>query len=238
MNILAIDTTTKKASVSVKKDNTLFMDNISNEVTHSEKLLPLIDKVLTKSNIKISEIEKLACINGPGSFTGIRIGLATVKALAQVNDIDIFSIDSLDLIAYSSYILNLKSNYIVSMIGTNNDRVYYCIYKLEMKDEKIVLNKLIDILNDYIDEAVLNIQNILNKLNIKDFSLAGNCINEFKEDVVKLNCKVFDFYPTTNDCINAISYIEDISSYTFNAYSLKATYARASQAERMKNGQV
>ena len=63
MNVLAIDTTTKTASVSIKNDNTLFMDKVENEITHSEKLLPLIDKVLNEANIKISDISTLACIN-------------------------------------------------------------------------------------------------------------------------------------------------------------------------------
>lgn len=235
MNILAIDTTTKTASVSIKKDNKIFIDKTNNEVTHSEKLLPLIDKVLTSSNTTLKSIQKLACINGPGSFTGIRIGLATIKALSQVQNIDIFSIDSLELIAAITFYKNEFDN-IVSIISTNNDRVYYCIYSIEKINSKINIKKITDIKNDYINDAVLNIKEEIKNNNLESVCVTGNCINNFSNELNNLNCKLFDFYPDTNDCINAYSYINDISKYTFNAYTLNATYARPSQAERMKNG--
>ena len=60
MNILAVDTTTKCASVSVKTENSLYIEKVENEVTHSEKLLPLIDKVLGIANLDISEITSFA----------------------------------------------------------------------------------------------------------------------------------------------------------------------------------
>lgn len=237
MNILAIDTTTKTASVSVKTNDNIYMNKIENEITHSEKLLPLIDKVLNNSNLNLSDISMLACINGPGSFTGIRIGLATIKALAQVNKLDIFSINSLELITYSTILNNQNKDteYVVSMVATNNDRVFYCIYKLE-KHEKICITNLIEIRNDYIDEAVEQIKDFFKKNNISsNFCISGNCINNFQDELSILNCQKYNFYPDTNDCIKVIEYISDISKYTFNAYSLKATYARPSQAERMKN---
>ena len=82
MKILGIDTTTKSASCSVLNEDKYYTKAISNEITHSEKLLPIIHETLEESNLKIKDIELLLAINGPGSFTGIRIGLATVKALA------------------------------------------------------------------------------------------------------------------------------------------------------------
>ena len=103
MNILGIDTTTKSASCSVLYDNKYYTNSISNEVTHSEKLLPIIDETLKSASITLDNIDTFATINGPGSFTGIRIGLATIKAFAQVKGIDIFSISSIDLISYEAF---------------------------------------------------------------------------------------------------------------------------------------
>lgn len=238
MNVLAIDTSTKTASVSIKNDNTLFMDKVENEITHSEKLLPLIDKVLNEANIKISDISTLACINGPGSFTGIRIGLATIKAIAQVNNLDIFSINSLELIAYTTYINKKlsKDSYIISIISTNNDRVFYCIYKLIKKNNKIDIENISTIKNGYIEDFVEDINNFIKKIETNnDVFVSGNCINTFKTELMSLNCNKYDFYPTTNDCINIISQIFNTSKYMFNTYTLKANYARKSQAERIKN---
>lgn len=240
MNVLAIDTTTKTASVSIKKDNALFMDKVENEITHSEKLLPLIDKVLNEANIKISDISTLACINGPGSFTGIRIGLATIKAIAQVNNLDIFSINSLELIAYTTYINKKLSKdcYIISIISTNNDRVFYCIYKLIKKNNKVDIENISTIKNEYIEDFVEDINNFIKKIeNNNDVFISGNCINTLKNELLSLKCNKYDFYPTTKDCINIISQIFDTSKYMFNTYTLKANYARKSQAERIKNGE-
>lgn len=236
MNILAIDTTTKCASVSVKTENSLYIEKVENEVTHSEKLLPLIDKVLSNANINISKITNLACINGPGSFTGIRIGLATVKALAQVRNLDIFSINSLELIAYLAFLkCSVDKANIISIVSTNNDRVFYAIYELEKCEDKIKITSLSQIKNDFIDDAVANLESFY-KTNSGVFGIGGNCVNRFEDMLLKFDCNKFDFYPDTNDCINVIDLVYDKSNYSFNAYSLKATYARPSQAERMKNG--
>lgn len=236
MNILAIDTTTKTACVSLKKEKELYTDKIENEITHSEKLLPLIDKVLQNANLKISEVNKLACINGPGSFTGIRIGLATIKAIAQVKNLDIFSINSLELIAYTTFVKKgLQNNTnIISIISTNNDRVFYCIYNISIKNEKLVMKNLCEIQNEYIDDATKKINDFVN-INKNTYIISGNCIDEFESEFVKLTCDKYNFYPSTNDCINIMNNISNLDDYIFNAYTLKATYARPSQAERMKN---
>lgn len=239
MNVLAIDTTTKTASVSIKTDNKLFIDKVENEITHSEKLLPLIDKVLNEANIKISDISTLACINGPGSFTGIRIGLATIKAISQVNNLEIFSINSLELIAYTTYINKnlLNKSYVISIISTNNDRVFYCIYKLNKKNNKIDIENISAIKNEYIEDFVEDINNFIKKIGPdNEVFISGNCINTFENELLSLKCNKYDFYPNTNDCINIMSQIFDISKYMFTDYTLKANYARESQAERIKNG--
>ena len=185
MNILAVDTTTKCASVSVKTENSLYIEKVENEVTHSEKLLPLIDKVLSNANINISKITNLACINGPGSFTGIRIGLSTVKALAQVRNLDIFSINSLELIAYLTFLkCNVDKANIISIVSTNNDRVFYAIYELEKYEDKIKISNLSAIENDFIDEAVVSLYSFY-KTNSEVLGIGGNCVNRFKDIFLK-----------------------------------------------------
>lgn len=241
MNILAIDTTTKTASVCIKIKNKLVMDEIQNEITHSEKLLPLIDKILKKTDSNLSDISMLACINGPGSFTGIRIGLASIKAISQVNNLDIFSINSLELIAYTTYINNKLENntYITSIISTNNDRVFYCIYNLKKINGKIHISNISGIKNEYIEDATNDIKSFIEENKLYDnLFICGNCVNNFKDELSKLNCIRYDFYPTTKDCINVIPLIFENKNYIFNAYTLKATYARPSQAERMKNDKL
>ncbi len=228
MNILGIDTTTKIASCSVLNDEKYYIKSINNEITHSEKLLPIVNKTLIESGTDLDGINILACINGPGSFTGLRIGLATIKAFAQVKDLPIFSISSIDLISYCAYtkLDEKKESYILSLIDARNNRVYYGINKLSFKDNKILIEKVKDVDNDTID-------NVLSSIKDKDLVIAGNCINKFRDNLSSISTKLIDIYPTTNDLINCYLNLADTSKYMYNAYSLDALYARKSQAERM-----
>ena len=230
MNILGIDTTTKVASCSVLYNNKFYTKSISNEITHSEKLLPIIDESLNLAKTNLDNIDMFATINGPGSFTGIRIGLATIKAFAQVKEINIFSISSIDLIGYTAFKkYNLNDQKILSLIDARNNRVYYALNKIS-KDEngKITFDKILDVDNDTID-------NVISKINEKDIIIAGNCINSFKEKLNAISEKSVDVYPTTEDLISCYLDIKNPKDYIYNAYSLDALYARQSQAERINN---
>ena len=83
MNILAVDTAGKTAAVAVLRDDTLLYEaQCNNGLTHSETLLPMIDMALKASGLTMDELDVLGVTNGPGSFTGLRIGLAVIKGLA------------------------------------------------------------------------------------------------------------------------------------------------------------
>lgn len=90
MITLAISTSSNNASVALLENDICIKElNIINEKTHSEKLMPLIDELFSKTRLTLSDVNLIACDNGPGSFTGLRIGIATVKALAEVKEIPV-----------------------------------------------------------------------------------------------------------------------------------------------------
>ena len=239
MNIAAIDTTTKIAAVSILKQDKIFNNVIDNEITHSEKLLPLIDNTLKEARLTLKDIDILACINGPGSFTGIRIGLSTLKAFAHVYNQNIFSISSLSLIAYSTYVSkNIDTMYCISMIDARNDRVYYSMSKIyKNEEEKIIIQELYKTSNDLIADAITNLNNYITDSNIPNdlIYISGNATDKFKKLLSCISNNTSNFYPDTNMLIHAIQNIANIDSYMFNAFSLDAMYARPSQAERMNN---
>ncbi len=239
MKILGIDTTTKIASVSIKNENEIFTLSIDNEITHSEKLLPLIDNSLKKANITLKDIDLYACINGPGSFTGIRIGLSTLKAFAQVYKKDIFSISSLELLAYSAFCKQKeKQIYCINMIDAKNDRVYYDITKItKINNDKIEIKEILDTSNDLIDDAISNILTFISNNDIsKDLLyICGNCTDTFSLKLNNICSNMFNLYPTTQDLINLYTNLNNVDDYIFNAFTLDANYKRKSQAERIKN---
>ena len=99
MNILAIDTSTSTATVALQVEKNIYVKDLNDTQTHSQKLLPLISEILQEHNLKIKDIDTYICGNGPGSFTGIRIGASTIKALAQVTNKEIFGVSTLDALA-------------------------------------------------------------------------------------------------------------------------------------------
>jgi len=187
MNILGLDTSTKKANVCLEYNNNTINKSIDNEITHSEKLLPLIDEVLKSTSANLNDINYLACSAGPGSFTGIRIGIATIKAFSKAFNIPVFNVSSLDILAYAKP----SSDYIISIMDAKNTRIYYCVYKLEHKNNIPYLNRICDYSNDTIDIALEKISNILfneqadSKTSI---NITGDCIDTYKDLFIsKLN---------------------------------------------------
>ena len=83
MKILGIDTSSMAASVAVIEDNKLICEyTINTKKTHSQKLMPMIENMLSLSDLNVREIDAIAVCEGPGSFTGLRIGMATEKGIA------------------------------------------------------------------------------------------------------------------------------------------------------------
>ncbi len=234
MNILAIDTTTRNASVALKSGDKLNYLSEENDITHSEKLLPLIDNILTDNALKIKDIDLFAVINGPGSFTGVRIGLATVKAFTMVNNKEIFAISALEAIAFSTYkkLENQDEKYILSLIDAKNNRVYYGLFKVSVTNNKIEINSVLKPENDLIENLPEIISNSLP--NTSDVIIAGN-IEENLANAYFKNNDFISIYPTTKDIILAYEEINNLQNYIFDTYTLDAEYIRPSQAERIKN---
>jgi tRNA A37 threonylcarbamoyladenosine modification protein TsaB len=100
MKILAIDTSSEICSTAILEDSNIIDENIlENGKTHSENLMPLMDELLKRNNLKIEEIDLISCSVGPGSFTGIRIGVATIKPIAEILKIKVASVTSLETLA-------------------------------------------------------------------------------------------------------------------------------------------
>ena len=128
MKVLSIETSSKICSVAILEDKHLVKKiELNNGLTHSETLMPLIKQILEETNLTLPQMDLLVCDIGPGSFTGIRIGVATVKAFSDSLDIPAVGISSLEGLAYS-----IKTDGIIcNIIDCKNDNCYYAVYQLE-----------------------------------------------------------------------------------------------------------
>lgn len=102
MKILAIDSSAGAGSVAIVKDKTLLGEAFVNVgLTHSQTLMPMVADLLKNTDISLDEIDAFAVSVGPGSFTGLRIGLASIKGMAFANDAPCIAVSTLRSMAYN-----------------------------------------------------------------------------------------------------------------------------------------
>ena len=136
MKILSIDTASNICGVSILEDKKLLcqLDNDTGR-THSENLMPMINMAFEKTNLSLKDIGLIVCDKGPGSFTGIRIGVATVKAFADSMGIPCVGISSLETVAYNVKLIpEYGENYtglVCSILDCKNSNCYFALYKFE-----------------------------------------------------------------------------------------------------------
>ena len=126
-HLLCIETTTTQCSVALCADgelSTLAQSNHEN-YQHAQLLHTYIDKVLSKHNLKASDLAAIALSSGPGSYTGLRIGAAAAKGLCYANDIPLIAIPTLDIVARE---ITPSGGHIIATLDARRDEVYCAIY--------------------------------------------------------------------------------------------------------------
>lgn len=212
MIILAISTSSSNASVSLLEDDKLIKElNISDQRTHSEKLMPLIEELFKTTNLQLSQVNLIACDIGPGSFTGIRIGVASVKAMAEAKEIPVVGVSSLEALAY-----NVRGfDYICSIIDARNNQVYSAIF-----------NKNYELISDYFADNINNLTSIFKQY--KNMAYVG--------DGLKLLNNSFEFDNNIySRNVGLAGYKKFSQGLYTDADNLSVMYLRPSQAERMRN---
>jgi len=135
MKYLTIDTTTKITALSLAENGKLIGEGfLHTGKTHSERLIPMIDQLLNAADWKLEELEFIAVVRGPGSFTGIRIGIATAQGLAQVLKIPLMGITSLDTLAWAG---RGRPQETVVILDARKNEYYYARYRWLDKQECI-----------------------------------------------------------------------------------------------------
>lgn len=129
MLILAFDTSSKTASVAILSDETVLCDILLNTgQNHSEVLLPAIDKACKTAGVNISDIDLFACTLGPGSFTGLRIGISTLKGLMIAQGKPAVGVSALAALAVN---IGRTEKTICSVMDAGRGQVYLASYQYE-----------------------------------------------------------------------------------------------------------
>lgn len=153
MKILGLDTSTMMTTCGVLDGDKLIGEySLSQSMSHSEKLVPMIKEVLDSLDLSIKDIDLFATTVGPGSFTGLRIALATIKGFAHIYDKPVVGISTVEALAF-----NLPYNdIVVPMLDARRNRVYTGIYKWDdcrletiMKADALEIEDIIEKLQSY-----------------------------------------------------------------------------------------
>lgn len=129
MLILALDTSSIVASAALMEEEKLIGEyTINQDKTHSQKLMPLIDALLQACERQLEDVDIIAVAEGPGSFTGLRIGVATAKGLAHGANIPVIGVSTLDGLAFN---LPYCEGLICPMLDARRNQVYAGVYKWE-----------------------------------------------------------------------------------------------------------
>ena len=129
MTILAVDTSATAASVAVAEENKLIGEfSINTALTHSQTLMPMVDELLNNTGLSVNDINAVAVNAGPGSFTGVRIGVAAVKGIAFPKNLPCVSVSTLESMAY-----NMLGNdcIVCSVMDARCSQVYNALFRVK-----------------------------------------------------------------------------------------------------------
>lgn len=226
MKILAVNTSSKICAVAILEDNKVIDEiKLDNGKTHSENLMPIIKEILDKNNLTLKDMNLIAVSVGPGSFTGIRIGIATIKPMAEVYNLPVASVTSLETLARN--IENKEKDFtIISLIDARNNQVYAGFFDTEynLKEDEIA---------EDIDEVLKKAGKYSKIIFVGD----GAIIHKEKIEENLKDRNIIFTKENNQSAINTgkIGYKKFLEKNLKNADTILPIYLRKSQAERLKN---
>lgn len=188
--------------------------NVNQQKTHSESLVPMIEYLLNLLGMKVSDIDKFVIAQGPGSFTGLRIGMTVAKTLAQATAKELVPISTLLALANNSSSKRLK----VPMIDARGNRIYGAVY-----DENF---------REVIKEDLYTIEEFASLVNAlgKEVELIGTMNEKYGDKFVRARKLSLNFNNSIGRSLVKLA-LEDTRKAK-NLYEIGPNYLRASQAER------
>lgn len=229
MNILAIDTSALTATAAVLSGDTVLGEiSTATALTHSQTIMPMIDELLKKINMDIADIDTFACSVGPGSFTGLRIGIGTIKGLAYGVGKPVTGVSTLEALAYN---IAYTDCVIAPIMDARRGQVYNALYrysggKLECIEQP----------------RALSVEELCSSITEKTI-FTGDGVKVHREKIMQLLGEKALFAPPHHAAQRAgsVAYAA-LGKEAVDAASLTAVYLRKPQAERereekMQSGQ-
>ncbi|HEY5583213.1 MAG TPA: tRNA (adenosine(37)-N6)-threonylcarbamoyltransferase complex dimerization subunit type 1 TsaB [Ruminiclostridium sp.] len=228
MKILALDTSSSVATVAILQDDVIIGEYSCNNVeTHSQRLMPMIQSLLERVGLCATDIDAFSASIGPGSFTGLRIGVTTVKSMAFAAGKPVISVYTLDALAYN---LSMSKELICPIIDARNSRVFTAVYRF--------INGKLERLTDYFGIHINELVDIIRPMEGEIVFLGDACNLHRDYFVLELGERVSIAPP--NIALAKASSVAVLARNAFlegkleSCYDMVPFYLRKSQAEREK----
>lgn len=226
MRILAVDTSTNVASAAILEDEVIIGEyNCNRGKTHSQRLMPMVQHLMETAGLTVSDIDAFSASIGPGSFTGLRIGVTTIKAMAFAAEKPVISVHTLDALAYN---IPFAENLVCPMIDARNNQVFTAIYRF--------IGGKLERLTEYLGIPVTELADTLRVMDGK-ITFLGDACNMHKEyfehelgDRVRM--------ASANTALAKASSVAILAGKAYregkleSCYDMVPFYLRKSQAER------
>lgn len=223
MKILAFESSAKTASCAVcEEDKVLCESDVSTGLTHSQTLMPMVQDMLKNAQLELCEIDQIAVSSGPGSFTGLRIGVAAAKGLAQPLSLDCKAVSTLEALAFNLAGFDCIA---VCVMDARRNQVYNAIFDVSRGNPKRLC-----------DDRAISISDLLDELKQENYKkqiiLVGDganlCYNSFKDEIdISISSPQNRLQKASSVAFCAFAQKNKMS-----AKEVRVNYLRPSQAER------
>jgi len=221
--ILGIDTSGNTASVAVcDGENVIAQTTILTKLTHSQIILPLVEKLLADANLTIEKIDAFAVANGPGSYTGLRIGISAVKAMCFTLSKKCVGISTLEALAFNCVGVRGK---VVSIMKARPEIAYFSLFE----SDGVSLTRLCE-------DKIISLEEIVKHIDFTDSDIilvgdyAGECYDKLFSD--RKNVRVAPvsqrLQQASSLCLVALESPEKLNSPS----ELNASYLQITKAEK------
>lgn len=230
MKILAIDSSSLTASVAIVEDElTIAEYTVNYKKTHSQTLLPMLDEIVRMTEQELGTVDAIAVAAGPGSFTGLRIGSATVKGLAQALNKPVVSVPTVDGLAGNLY---GTDKLVCPVMDARRNQTYTGLYEFVKKEETYEMHCVEK-------QCAVDIKEIIEKINAlgREVIFLGDGVPVFADIIRELVSVPYSFAPNTCNRQRA-AVIGWIGMQLFSQGKYESAvehapeYLRLSQAER------
>lgn len=228
MIILALDTSAATATAAISKDGYLTGEiSIRNGKTHSQKVIPIIKSLLEMVDCKPEDIDLFAVANGPGSFTGLRIGVVTIKAMAYALNKPVCEISTLMALACT---VNEQERLVCPIMDARNRQVYSGVYKTQQDSVSVLLK-----------EGGLAIEELISTLKTYNMPIhfVGDATPLYQDYIIEqcIDARFAsdDIFTHRAATVAYLAWLMQQEGKVTDAFHAAPNYHRKSQAERMRD---